>query len=115
MQPRPLRSPTTGIGGVSEGLRGVPNPQGDSLGSWASTAGTPVTAEEQERGQGRRGMEGGVRTWGMGASPGCLGIPSVTDRQAQVQKLREERDRVGKTVRCSCDCGLCRVSHTAEG
>lgn len=75
------------------------DPQGGSLGSWASRVGTPVTAEEQERGQGgRKGMEGGERTWGRGSISLVPGDP-LCHRQAPVQKLREkERDQVGKTV-----------------
>lgn len=54
-------------------------------------------------------MEGGERTWGRGSISLVPGDP-LCHRQAPVQKLREkERDQVGKTVRCNCDCGLCGV------
>lgn len=64
------------------GLKCVADPQGGSLGFWASKVGTSITAEEQERGQGRRKvMEGGERTWGRGGHLlGAWGIPSVTDK-----------------------------------
>lgn len=114
MQPRPLRARLTGIRGVSLGLRGVPDPQGGSLGSWASRVGIPVIAEEQERGQGRRGMEGEVRTWGEGPSPGCLGIPSCHRQTSPGTEAEGEAGEgpSGETMRGSCDCGLWSFSHS---
>lgn len=61
-------------------------------------------------------MEGGVRTWGRGAISWVPGDP-LCHRQTSpgTEAEGEGEGPSGETVRCSCDCGLCGVSHTAEG